>query len=365
MGHERTLARGARVFGALVLAVLALFNLVWIIRDFTKANEVLDVWWMWCGQATRASDGVWVTSFADPTLLVLYVIAAVTALRSSTAASLLVSTGTLTVLLRLPGLWNLNSDRMRVIESDLKNQVLYSTVLMVVLGAALVVAAAAGRRPDGGLSPYAPTGPGYARPVPHSRDEPPARPTPGGAVLGFLLLGAVVLTLVAWEIYFWQEMGWSRYSSALTGEHTIRLLEVPYSWFTWTVVLLSLIAAGVALTRAPCARSLGMTLSSAVLGLGVTTTAASLKLEYFEHFGELETLDQLHVLTNVFAVLAGVGVLAALAPREESGPAPLPFPPGGPSGYAAPLPSGSPGSPEPAPRGGAYGARQPGPPPGW
>ena len=147
MSQDRTLARGARVFGAVLIAALALISLGWIIRDFTKANEVTDVWWNWTGLLARSEDGIWVASFIEPTLLLLYAVAAVTAVRSSSATGILIGTGVLTVVLRTPGLWNLNADWMQGVSDGLMSKVLISTIAAVAIGAVLIITAIAGRRP--------------------------------------------------------------------------------------------------------------------------------------------------------------------------------------------------------------------------
>lgn len=331
MGHEKNLAKGARVFGAVLLSVLTLLNLAWIARDFREANEITDVFWLWSWHAPRASDGVWATSFVEPTLLVLYAIAAVTVARSSAAGGLLISTGVLTIALRVPGLWHLNADWRQGIEADLKNLALCSTVAMVVLGGALLVTAVAGRRPLGAGT----LGPPHAAWPPAPADEPPAQPTRGGGVLGLVLLTAAGATGVAWQIYHLRQHGWDVYSKALTGERTvITLLETPISWREWTVALLALAAAGTCLSRAPLARPFGMTAAAALLGTGVFMVVGYWKADTFEQFADLVLADQLMVATAVLSIVLGVGTLLALAPRGETGhPPEYPGGPGSADGY--------------------------------
>ena len=316
MGHEKNLAKGARVFGAVLLSVLALLNLAWIARDFREATEVTDVWWLWAGLAPRAADGVWVSSFVEPTLLVLYTIAAVTVARSSAAGGLLISTGVLTIALRLPGLWNLNANWRQGIESDLKNLALCSTVAMVVLGGALLVTAVAGRRPLGAGT----FGPPHAARPQAPADEPPAQPTQGGSAVGLLLLTAAGAVTAAWQVYYWQQHGWDNYSNSLTGERTvITLLETPTGWREWAVTLLTLAAAAICLSRAPLARPFGMTAAAALLGTGIFSASRNWKLDTFEGFADLTTEAQLAVATGVFLLVVGLGTLLALAPRGVTG----------------------------------------------
>lgn len=328
MGQDRTLARGARVFGAALIAALAVISLGWIIRDFTKANEVTDVWWNWTGRLARSEDGIWVTSSVEPTLLVLYTVAAVSVVRSSSAAGILACTGVLTALLRIPGLWNLNANWMQGYDDGLLGKVLLTTIVMVVIGAVLVVTAVAGRRPAhqvGGYDygfPSAPSlRPGGADPA----EEPPAGPTRGGGVTAFLFLGALAAVLATWEIHDWYKTSWDSYQRALTGERMIvRLLDVPVSWTVWCLVVLALVAAVGALAGAPFARPLGLITAGPVLGAGVFSTIFAVKAKYFEHFGDLEILGQLRLLTGVFEIATAAVVLAALATGERRATRSLP-----------------------------------------
>ncbi|MGY1437774.1 hypothetical protein [Streptomyces reniochalinae] len=333
MGQDRTLARGARVFGSLLLAALALVSLAWIIRDFTKADDVVDVWWNWAGLPARAEDGVWVASFLEPTLMLVYAVAAVTAYRSSSSAAILTASGALTVALRTPGLWNLNADWMQGVPDGLLSKVLFTTIATVVLGGVLIVTAIAGRRPA------QPAPGGYGAPAPHDvAHSAPAGPTRGGAVAAFLLLGASAAVLVAWEIRTMQQFGWDRYAKTLTGERTIvRLLDAPPGWALWTVVLLALVAGVAALAGAPFSRPLGLVVAGPLLALGLFAVAFGIKTDLFAHFGDLGIEGQLHVLTNIFEVVAGAAVLLALSRGQQRSERLVPsYPAGGPAPYAPP-----------------------------
>lgn len=311
MGQDKTLNRGARALGTAALSVLALLSLGWIVRDFVAANKVVDVWWTWSGLPARATDGLWATSFVEPTLLILYVVCAVTAARTASAAGVLGSAGVLTLLLRAPSLWNLHSDWMQVVDGELKRWAFVSAIAMVVLGAVLVLAAALGRRPvaSGGTGPY------YA----WEDDTPPARPTRGGGVTAFLLLGTAAAGLVAWELRTAADQGWTLYQRALSGEDVlVALLSVPGSWYGWVTAILSLVAACAAVGRAPYARPLGMTAGGALVGLGLFYTSYALKMRLFEHLGEHSVLEQLRLVLALFEIVAGVLALCVLAPRGEA-----------------------------------------------
>lgn len=321
---------GARVSGALLLAALAVLDLAWIARDFGKAADVTDAWWMWSGLIFRAQDGIWASSFVEPTLLVLYTVCAVTAAVSSAAGGLMVSTGVLTILLRVPTLWNLNASWVQSGVSDgLRIKVLVSAITMLVIGAALIVLAAAGRR-------RVSSGPGADEPADAAatdagtataadgaataggtRDDPPARPTRTGGATAGALLGAVAAALVSWEIHSATQQGWDLYASHFTGDRALAtLLAVPESWYGCALALVSVWASAAALTRAPYSRPLGMTASGPLLGLGLFHLSFAAKAGLLRGFDTLAVRDQLWICTAVFEVVAAFGVLLALAARD-------------------------------------------------
>ncbi|MEU9789751.1 hypothetical protein AB0E27_03875 [Streptomyces sparsogenes] len=328
MGQGRILNRGARVFGALVCAVLGLISLAWIIRDFDKAHEASHVWWTWAGMPYGVPGEVSGSSLADLLLLTLYVVAGMTALHSPAAAGALVSVGLATVALRLPSLWNLPADWMRGIPDELKTRAQMSAWMAVLLGAALVVVVAVGRRPADAVVPD------HAVPP---ADRPPARPTPGAGGTAALFLGAAAVVEGAWQIYSAQKRGWDIYEHQLTGKFMLTtLLAPPISWAAWTVALLALAAAFAALGRSAPARPLGMTAAVLVLGYGIAALSLYIKLDVVDHYDDLETVGQLAVLTAFFEVLVGLVVLIALAqpgvPADGAPPAGWGQPPAPPYG---------------------------------
>ncbi|MEU8822589.1 hypothetical protein [Streptomyces sp. NPDC048636] len=309
MGQGRILTRGARVFGALVCAVLGMISLAWIIRDLDKAEEANHLWWTWAGMPFRAPGSVFGSSLLDLTLLVVYAAVGLTALRSPSAAGALGTVGAVTVAVRLPSLWNLDADWMQGIPDDLKTRAELTAWMGVVLGGLLLAAVAAARRPVD-LDP--PGGPGA------SAEQPPGRPGAGAAVTGALFLGVSALCLGAWQIYWAQERGWDVYKHELSGKHTlVTLLAAPGAWTAWAVIALALAAAGAALARAPLSRPLGMTAGVLLLGGGVSAASLYIKLDLVDHLDDLPTVGVLTVLTVFFQALAGLIALLALAQRPR------------------------------------------------
>lgn len=324
MSHDRTLRPGARSAGAVLLAVLALLDLAWIGRDFSQAADVTDAWWMWSGLIFRAQDGIWASSFVEPTLLVVYTVCTVTVVVSSAARGVMVAAGVLTILLRVPTLWNLHASWVQAGVSDgLRLGVLFSTIGMLVLASALIVLAAAGRRrtpagsrgdaPDPGADGDTPAA-GEA----DGRDEPPARPTRAGGTAAGALLALAAAVLLCWEIHSAVQQGWELYSQHFTGDRALAtLLAVPESWYGCALALTALYAAGAAFARAPHARPFGMTASGPLLGLGLFRLSFAAKSGLVGEFGRLAARDQLWLGTALFEVLAALGVLFALAARQD------------------------------------------------
>lgn len=143
------LTRGARVTGAVLCGVLAVIVASWLVRDI-RAVESDELWRYWAGFYGTRPHAMPATTAMDVALFVVYVVAAVAALRSSVAAAVLVTTGVVTLAVRLPGLWNIGS---RVMESsfsdDLRTRALICAFAGLAAGIALLITAGAGRRPCG------------------------------------------------------------------------------------------------------------------------------------------------------------------------------------------------------------------------
>ncbi|MGV9855316.1 hypothetical protein ACWDWU_42165 [Streptomyces sp. NPDC003442] len=308
MGQGRILNSGARVFGALVCAVLGLISLGWIIHDLDKADEANHLWWTWAGLPFRATGGIFGSSLLDLALLLVYAVVGITALRSPAAAGALGAVAVVTVAVRLPSLWNLNSDWLQGIPGDLKTRANASAWAQVVLAGLLLAVVAAARRPaDLAAEPGRPVSPA---------DRPPGRPAPGAAVVGALFLGAIGAVMAAWQIYWAQERGWEIYKYLLTGKHTLpTLLSAPGAWVAWAAVALCLAGAAAALARAPLARPLGMVAAALVTVTGISEASLYIKLDYVDHLSDLPTVGVLSVLTGFFEAIAGLIALIVLARR--------------------------------------------------
>jgi hypothetical protein len=351
--HRVTLTRGARITGAVLCAVLAVMAFAWIVRDIRAADGQMGLW-EYLGAPDPRSGQPATTAQGSRVLLVTYVLVAVAALRSSAASSALVVTGVVTFGLRLPGVWAVD-DSYPV---ELRDRAELSVSVALVAAVALIVAGIAGRRPtpEGGR---------------------PAGPGQGAGVVAFLLLGAVAVVSLAWEIRQPFVVPSGVYPAWFIGGAPVHIAmtEAPPGWESAVLVLMSLVAAFGAVARAAFARVLGLIAGGLSCLGGVLGTAFAVRHEMYEHFADLPLERQLSLLTSVFLVFAGATVIAVLArPGAEraSGGLAGPWGGSGPWGVQPPghPPYGAPGQP-PAqapgfgpPQGGGFGPPPSSPPPG-
>ncbi|ROQ82580.1 hypothetical protein EDD95_2198 [Streptomyces sp. CEV 2-1] len=365
------LTRGARVTGAVLCGVLAVIVASWLVRDI-RAVESDELWRYWAGFYGTRPHAMPATTAMDVALFVVYVVAAVAALRSSVAAAVLVTTGVVTLAVRLPGLWNIGS---RVMESsfsdDLRTRALICAFAGLAAGIALLITAGAGRRPPAG-----------------SYEQLPTRPGPGASVTAFLLLCAAGAVLIAWEV---RQI--TRYQSEffpdwyLGGDHLgYGVIDPPPGWASVLTALLCVFAGVSALFHAVHSRPFGLLAAALLLPGGVLGVVRAVHYDLLDHLGSLPTESQLMLVSWLFEAFVAVVVLIALAPRGFAD-VPGPYGPGYGSGYgqpgygtpgygpeahpgqdAGPYPGQQPPAPGYGyPQGGGFGPPPPPsqPPPGW
>ncbi|MFI8198554.1 hypothetical protein ACIF6K_18800 [Streptomyces sp. NPDC085942] len=352
-----TLTRGARITGAVLCALPALVIIAWIVRDLRAAGSPEPVWEYWTGTGNLRDAMRPTTSATSFVLLVAYAVAGVAVLRSA-AASVLVVTGVLTFVLRLPGVW-LIADAPA--PEELRDRALMSTYAVLAAGLALVVVGTVGRRPAPEGAPR-PTGPGR-----------------GAGVAVFLLLGFQAALFTAWEIRQPFVFPSGLYPAWFIGGKSLALplTEGPPGWVTAATVLVFLAAAVSAVAGAVHARPLGLFAGGFVFCSGVLGVTRMIHFDMHERFFDLAVEHQLNLLSFVSSLLVGPVVIALLAragaDRSSGG---LPGPWGGPGPWGA-QPPGVPGQqapwqpPAPAPgfgpaQGGGFGPPPPSsPPPRW
>ncbi|WP_329040348.1 hypothetical protein OHT61_21000 [Streptomyces sp. NBC_00178] len=371
------LTRGARITGAVLLAVLAAVVGGWIVRDLRVVGEPLDLLRYWAGYTDARPEGLPATLQADPVLFLVYVVALIAALRSSVAATTLVTTGIVTFVLRLPGVWIIGASWMDQRYGDeLRTRALIGTFVALAAGLALIVTGAAGRRQPADACEPLPTGPGQ-----------------GAGVTAFLALGISGAVLIAWEVRQFVTLPSALYPDWFIGGRVIRtgLTAAPPGWSSVVLAVLCLVVAWTALFRAVHARPLGMILGAFLLVSGATGTARAFHHGMTDRFGDLGAEQQLIVLTSVLLLLTGAAALLVLVrrgPQDADGrnqgyggyghpPAGTPgygyprggapgygYPQGGTPGYGYPQ-GGTPGYGYPPGGGGANPPPPASPPPAW
>ncbi|HEY9440556.1 MAG TPA: hypothetical protein VIS29_18335 [Streptomyces sp.] len=323
-------------------AVLALIVAGWIVRDVQIVGDPLRLLRYWAGLGgirPGISPGDFpATGQSEAVLLVVYLLVVAAALRSPVAASALVTTGIVTVVLRLPGLWTLGSSWMEGRYADgLRTRAMICTFVALAAGLALIVTGAAGRRPVEGRF-----------------EQRPGRPGRGASATAFLALSAAGAVLAAWEVRRFIAVPPSAYRDWLLGGWAtpVALTVAPPGWGNVTLAVLCLVVAFTALFHAVHARPLGMIAAGLLLGTG------GLGVDRFVHhgellrFGEMGAETQLMVVSSFLLAFAGAAGLTALAGRgaEEEGQGYA----AGPGGYGCP------------PQGGGFGPPPPSsPPPNW
>ncbi|MCX5399496.1 hypothetical protein [Streptomyces sp. NBC_00102] len=337
-----TLTRGARITGTALSAVLALITAGWIVRDLRALGGPGPLWDFWSGVPERFPGAVPTTTGGALVLLVVQAATAFAVRRSPAAAPALVATGVTTLLLRLPGVWIIGASWMDGRYPDeLRTRALISTFVTLAVSIAMIVTAAAGRRParETGL-------------------PAPVRPASGPAVTAFLTLGSSGAVLIAWEIRQLFIYPDEVYPDWYLGGRVVgaMLVDVPAGWSTAGVALLALFAAAAGLARAAHSRPFGTVAAAFLVFSGGLGIARGVRLDLFQDYSGLGTEGQLALLSWVFLALAGIAALIATArrgvPAEDGqgwGPGapgygyPPPGAPGRAPGYGYPYPSSFPG----------------------
>ncbi|MFF0427392.1 hypothetical protein [Streptomyces sp. NPDC004520] len=295
-----TVTRPARLTGAALCAALALIAAVWILQDLAALGSPADLAWYWAGDHHFLIRGRSTTSLVDPVLLAAYAACAVAALRSRHAASALAAAGTVTLALRLPGLWAPGTGA------------LVTALLGLALGAGLVLTAAVGRRPAD--APY---------------EQEPTRPRTGPAVTAGLLLAAAALVVTLWELYWAGELPLDLTVDRFTRGRSVArpLLAPPPGWLSVMVVGLYGTAAVSCFARARHSRAFGLLAALLLTAAGLGGVARAVRYETLTQLGALVGRDAADALTSVFELLAGLALLVLLAGRGAPAAAPGPLPP--------------------------------------
>ncbi|MFI6942148.1 hypothetical protein ACIBI4_22990 [Streptomyces sp. NPDC050418] len=302
MGQPQILTRGARVTGSVASAAIALISAGWIVRDLYELESAGALWRLWAVIGPPPQT-IPYSGLVDIVLFLVGSAVAVTAVRSSSAASSLVAVGILAVIARAPSVW-LMMDVDRFDALDLRVRALASAGATVGLGVILLLLAAFGRRPAGESAGYSSA---------FGEDREPVRPTLGAARTTFVFLCVAALAGIAWEIYGARELGWEFYRGLLTGTGPLATpLSPPKGWIAWSTSLFALAATVAVLQRASFGRALGMCASAVYLAYGSLGIYSVAKGGLLDRFGDLSWTVRLDVLTAFWFALAGAITLVTL-----------------------------------------------------
>ncbi|MFE7515307.1 hypothetical protein ACFU8I_29370 [Streptomyces sp. NPDC057540] len=290
-----TVTRPARLTGAALCAALALIAAVWILQDLAELGSPADLARYWTGDHRVLIRGRSATSLIDPVLLAAYAAAVVAALRSRHAASALAAAGTVTLALRLPGLWAHDSGA------------LVTALLELALAAGLVLTAAVGRR---------------RADVPYERE--PTRPRTGPAIAAGVLLALAALLVTLWELYWAGELPTEFTVDRFTGGRSVvkAVLAPPPGWLSVIAVALYGTAAVSCFLRARHGRAFGLLAAAFLTAGGAAGVARAVRHETLTRLGDLTSAGSADLLTSVFELLAGLAVLVLLAGRGVPAAAP-------------------------------------------
>ncbi|MFD8210549.1 hypothetical protein ACFV2S_29615 [Streptomyces sp. NPDC059695] len=290
-----TVTRPARLTGAALCAALALIAAVWILQDLAELGSPADLARYWTGDHRVLIRGRSATSLIDPVLLAAYAAAVVAALRSRHAASALAAVGTVTLALRLPGLWAHDSGA------------LVTALLELALAAGLVLTAAVGRR---------------RADVPYERE--PTRPRTGPAIAAGVLLALAALLVTLWELYWAGELPTEFTVDRFTGGRSVvkAVLAPPPGWLSVIAVALYGTAAVSCFLRARHGRAFGLLAAAFLTAGGAAGVARAVRYETLTRLGDLTSAGSADILTSVFELLAGLAVLVLLAGRGAPAAAP-------------------------------------------
>ncbi|MEU9110371.1 hypothetical protein AB0D04_00920 [Streptomyces sp. NPDC048483] len=322
--NKSGLSGGARGIGALACLLMALLSAGWIIRDLDIAQQPADLWWTWLGEARRPGEfTAWATSALDPLLVLGALAAGGAALRaaSSVASGALLALAAATALLRLPLLWVLGASWLQGLESGLTGRARLTAGTQLALAVVLVVAVAAGRRPDGrtdrGLRGMARTAYGVVHRVPYDGESTavPGRPRKGPARTLGVLLGAAGLSIAAWEVHWWLRLDWETYRKGLLGDASVfrALLQPPVHWQVVVLALLALGGAAAALRRASWARPAAMAAGALLFAQAAAALAFAGSTGQLDRLPVLPGQAQLELGTMLLVAVAGLAAVVVAA----------------------------------------------------
>jgi hypothetical protein len=349
--QETTLGTNARMTGALICAVLLVVEIAWTVRDI-NAVGFHDTVWGWLNlQLPGSKHALLATGGLDGVLVAVLAGAFVCAWRPG-AAWAFVTAGLFAAVFRLPALWVFTADWSQ--GAPLRGRALATGIGFAVAGVALVLLGLLGRQPV----------------LPGGSGVPARPPRRGPAVAGGVVLLLLAAELVGWQLYDLQKYNDEGYpphlyKHLLTGEGTLSsLLDAPFVWASWVLVVLSVAAAVTAFRGAPLARPLGMAIGGAMFFNAVVALDAWHTEKMLFTFGSLPDSMKSQQVTLVFELVAGLLLFVLFVMRgnrivRPNSPWNPPGPRYGQPGWGVPPQQAPQGQWPPAPAPGGFGPPPP------
>ncbi len=363
MPQSMALAKGARITGGIFCLLFFLFTAYWLIVDLGESGPG-GLWESWTFQHRGATDQVTVpfhVGLAAVQLAAVFaafagqrvaggLLAVATTLTFATALQAAISTGTHTDDNR----WFLHADN----SSTTFEGVFIGSVLLFLLTLPAGLVLLAGMR-------------SWPRRTP---SDPPMRPARTASVVAALLLGAMVLCNLAWQVYLLVQGGTGSFTMFYLGKGVLgSLLALAPGWSAVFFLVLTVVAGLSSVMRGPAARGLAFGLAIVTLpGALVSVIGTAGNGSLFSLAGATPGLTVIGDLGLLLDLFGSPALLFLMARGEPVAPAWFPPAPG--PQFAAPGfgpqagPAGAqPGFPAPqAPQPG-FPAPQPGPqtPPAW
>ncbi|QRX96970.1 hypothetical protein JNO44_17225 [Streptomyces noursei] len=295
------LAKGARITGGILCLLFFLWTAYWLAVDI-GAFGVVGVWDGWIG-----ARGPGVNEVTNPVQLgfgLLQLAAAGAAFTGRRSAGGLLAVATTvtfaTALQALVSVGNHTSDerwfRNAQTGTATFDGVFLSSLPLFLLTLVAGVVLLAGMR-------------SWPRPAPSG---PPARPGRAGGVLGGLVLGAMALCYVVYQVYMLVQGGPETFTMLYLGKGVLSsLLALAPGWYAVVFFLLTAIAGLNCLTRGCAARGLALGLAIALLPSAVLTVVSFLASGTFLEMSK--TMPGLSIIICVQLALDLFGSLALVA----------------------------------------------------
>ncbi|MFF4606805.1 hypothetical protein ACFY12_29255 [Streptomyces sp. NPDC001339] len=313
MAQPMALAKGARITGGAFCLLFFLFMAYWLAVDLGEFG-LEGVWKSWTFQRPEGVNQViGPFQFGLALLQLVAALAAFTGIRPAGGLLAVATTFTFaTALQALVSVGNHTSDNRWFRHAEQSagtfDGVFISSGLLFLLALPAGIVLLAGMRP-------------WPRPTP---SDPPMRPARAAGVVAGLLLGAMALVNVVWQVYMLVEGGTGSFEMLYLGKGGVlgTLLSLAPGWSALVFLLLTVPAGINSLMRGGAARGLAIGLSIVSLPSAlVAVIGMAGEGALFSFGGPMPGLAVLNHIQLLLDTLGSVALLALMARGEPAAPA--------------------------------------------